>query len=191
MDTVDRNTKNKKGEYVKLTVQRPTVIAVYNHGMGGVDLADQLLSYYKTCVRTKRWFHRLLFHMFHICANNSHLLMKISRGLSRGEDCYTLIDFLMSLINDFSVFGCDDMEKDEGDQIVKNKSHLSSLEKDFDRLSGHHFPFRLKNESLGKCKLCNSNSSFMSKQCGVSLCIQTNESDTCWNKFHSTQKIAT
>ena len=47
------------GVYEKLQLKRPTIIGDYNAGMGGTDLNDQLLSYYRTTVRTKKWPTRI------------------------------------------------------------------------------------------------------------------------------------
>ena len=43
------------------TVQKPTAIAEYNRYMGGVDRADQLLSYYGFAHRTVKWWRRAFF----------------------------------------------------------------------------------------------------------------------------------
>jgi hypothetical protein len=37
-------------EYVK--AERPVIVRRYTHAMGGVDQSDQLISYYRTFVRS-------------------------------------------------------------------------------------------------------------------------------------------
>jgi hypothetical protein len=47
-DEVIRNAKRAKtNEWYQLSIDRPTVVKDYNHGMGGTDLFDQKLSYYR------------------------------------------------------------------------------------------------------------------------------------------------
>ena len=44
--------------------------------MGGVDLADQLISLYRSPIRSKKYSTRLVFHMIDIVAVNSWLLYR-------------------------------------------------------------------------------------------------------------------
>ena len=61
---VERVHKTKKGRYEgKKEINFPTNVVVYNRTMGGTDLADQMLSYYYTFVKTKR-LHPRIFIIF-------------------------------------------------------------------------------------------------------------------------------
>ena len=42
-------------------VPRPAVVRKYNQQMGGVDLLDSLIALYRTKMRSKKWYHWLLF----------------------------------------------------------------------------------------------------------------------------------
>nr|XP_047143108.1 piggyBac transposable element-derived protein 3-like [Hydra vulgaris] len=52
------NRKNKS--YV--SVSCPEIVKEYNKSMGGVDLADMLISLYRTPIKTKRWYLKVIFH---------------------------------------------------------------------------------------------------------------------------------
>ena len=53
--------KRPKGEHDKRPTPCPTAIADYNTYMGGVDLSNQLLSYYSmTARRTLKWWKKVL-----------------------------------------------------------------------------------------------------------------------------------
>lgn len=54
-----------------IDVNRPEIISLYNNGMGGVDLLDQLISYYRVFVRSRKWALRVIFHFmdFAICSS--------------------------------------------------------------------------------------------------------------------------
>ena len=64
----DRSTK----KYVQITY--PAVVLEYIKNMGGVDLADILISLYRTHVKTKRWYLKVLFHCVEIAKVNGWLL---------------------------------------------------------------------------------------------------------------------
>lgn len=67
-DTAKRWEKKLKKH---VDVSRPEIVSLYNAGMGGVDLLDQLISYYRVFIRSKKWPLRIIFHFvdFAICAS--------------------------------------------------------------------------------------------------------------------------
>lgn len=59
-----------------IDVQCPNIIKLYNASMGGVDLADCLIALYRINIRSKKYYHRLIFHMIDMVIVNSWLLYK-------------------------------------------------------------------------------------------------------------------
>lgn len=59
----DKCKRWSKAERRFLQVDRPCVVKHYNDKMGGVDLLDRFISYYRINARTKKWTVRLVFHM--------------------------------------------------------------------------------------------------------------------------------
>lgn len=62
-----------KKEKKFIEISRPEVVRLYNNSMGGVDLHDQLLSYYRIFIKSRKWTLRLIFHVFDMATTNSWL----------------------------------------------------------------------------------------------------------------------
>jgi hypothetical protein len=56
-------------------VPRPASVELYNKFMGGVDKADMFLSLYRTKLRTKKWYHRIAFHLLSLAVVNSFVMI--------------------------------------------------------------------------------------------------------------------
>ena len=54
----------------------PSIVRTYNQFMGGVDLLDSLLVLYRIPVRSKKWYHRLIFHFIDLLFVQSWLLYR-------------------------------------------------------------------------------------------------------------------
>ena len=63
------STKKKKSD-----VACPYVIKEYNKHMGGVDLADMLVSLYRIQMKSHRWCLSIFVQAIDICINNAWLL---------------------------------------------------------------------------------------------------------------------
>ena len=59
-----------------ITIDIPKVIDDYNHWMGGVDVADQLISYYRPNVRCRRVWMPIFFHCIDIIRINGYCICK-------------------------------------------------------------------------------------------------------------------
>ncbi|KAG7253638.1 hypothetical protein CRUP_032504 [Coryphaenoides rupestris] len=72
-DTCQRWDKKRK-RYV--TISRPSIVCEHNSKMGGVDLVDRMMSYYRMSVRTKKWTLRMLMHFTDLALANSWLVYR-------------------------------------------------------------------------------------------------------------------
>ena len=57
-------------------VDCPDIVKKYNSAMGGVDLADMLISLYRTPYKTRRWYLRVVAHLLDVCKVNAWLLYR-------------------------------------------------------------------------------------------------------------------
>jgi hypothetical protein len=51
-------------------------IITYNKYTGGVDIRDSMLGYYRIQIRSKKWYHKIMFHMFDLVCLNSWILWR-------------------------------------------------------------------------------------------------------------------
>jgi hypothetical protein len=71
-----RTFRDRTG-WKKTSVKQPKLVYEYNQGMGGVDLSNQMLSQYRTSVRTQyHWWKVLYFHCIDIMIVNSYIIFK-------------------------------------------------------------------------------------------------------------------
>ena len=69
------NKKSKNYDDVDI----PHIVHMYNKHMGGVDLHDQMMAYYRMAFRSRKYYLRLVFHMIDMCVINSRLLYRRSQ----------------------------------------------------------------------------------------------------------------
>lgn len=56
-----------------IDVERPDIVGLYNKSMGGVDVHDQLVSFYRIFIKSRKWTFRIVVHSFDMAAVNSWL----------------------------------------------------------------------------------------------------------------------
>jgi len=66
---VVRQWSKKDGEYIE--IKCPKIVQEYNKHMGGVNMSDRLISYYRMNTRTRKWTTRTMCHMFDLALVNS------------------------------------------------------------------------------------------------------------------------
>lgn len=54
-------------------IERPEIVGLYNKSMGGVDIHDQLISFYRIFIKSRKWTLRMIAHSFDMAAVNSWL----------------------------------------------------------------------------------------------------------------------
>ena len=73
-DPEDERRRWCKREKKYVAVKRPAIIHQYNSKMGGVDLCDRMLAYYRIKMRTKKWTVRTMMHFIDLTLVNSSIL---------------------------------------------------------------------------------------------------------------------
>ena len=167
--------------------QCPAAIAYSNKHMGGVDLLDAFLSYYQINVRSKKWYHRLLWHLFDLTFIQGWILHK--KILE--EDSLCLKNFKLSVAGVLLLAGKVQQKKGRPSQI--------QIDAGFDRKSkrGPAAPIpskAIRGEKIDhwpgytqkklRCKLpgCNAITQVVYTKCNVNLCFTSRSN--CFKMFH-------
>ncbi|KAE9521970.1 hypothetical protein AGLY_017629, partial [Aphis glycines] len=83
-------------------VERPEIITLYNKSMGGVDKIDQLISTYRTFIKSKKWTLRLIVHAFDLVVANCWIqYLKDAKYLNiQKNKILDLLHFRLQLANE-------------------------------------------------------------------------------------------
>ncbi|XP_064597892.1 piggyBac transposable element-derived protein 3-like [Liolophura sinensis] len=82
-----------KEDHAYIEVPRPAVIKQYNDKMGGVDLSDRMIPYYRIGARTRKWTIRTILHMVDLSLVNAWLQERQDM-LNKGTQIKHLRQFL-------------------------------------------------------------------------------------------------
>lgn len=195
-DTCEQWSK-KENKYV--TVTRPNIVREYNSEMGGVDMSDRMMSYYRMCVRTKKWTIRMLMHFTNLALVNSWLLYhrdNQENGTSK-EAIMKFLEFRMVVAQVF-LRKCDVLR--EGSHVAEEENengHLPPPGKKSRVVPIPHLSVRssaahllemvaLKNPMRYRAQGCTGKSRVRCMTCNVYLCLQSE--CNCFAAFHTGQQ---
>ncbi|KAK3893237.1 hypothetical protein Pcinc_002923 [Petrolisthes cinctipes] len=71
-----QNTVKRWGSKRKqiINIEYPSIVMIYNKFMGWVDLLDSLLALYRISLRSKKWYHKLIWHFMDMLLIQAWLL---------------------------------------------------------------------------------------------------------------------
>ena len=170
----------------------PEVVQEYNKYMGGVDRADQMMSYVTFRGRTLKWWKRLFFHLISLSLMNAYILHKEHVNKQMKHRVYRR-EVAASMISDAG-----QVCNSQGGKGRPSAAHLV-------RLTGRHFPSKIvgtgkKTNVTRMCQVCGPaerqaaatgdkrkryghESSYECKQCEVALCVAP-----CFELYHTKQE---
>ena len=151
-------------------VRKPLVIERYNQFMIGVDVGDQLLSYYGFSHRTLKWWRRAFFHLIEVAIVNAYIMYASTPQTGRKM---THKEFRIQLAKELLLETTQEEERCRGPHSNPNPPSF--------RLTGRHFPAKVAQTSSGRrsqpdCVVCSlkkgkrKTTTFMCKQCDLPMC---------------------
>nr|CAH7723240.1 unnamed protein product [Callosobruchus chinensis] len=99
LTTVERWDRWDRLERKKIVVPKPQAVDIYNRFMGGVDLLDGQIAYYRISIRSKKFYMRFCYHFFDMMIINAWNIYKNDckgEGLPK-KDKEDQLDFRTSL----------------------------------------------------------------------------------------------
>lgn len=165
--------------------------------MGGVDILDQTIEYYRTFQKTRKWTVKVLIHLLDLAVANAWRQYKIDRqGSGLTSECVKdLLWFRLDVAD--SLTNCPERDRRESDpHVVDNVEPLEdqtpgryrppappSTGKRYDGYD--HLPmFDNSIQSPRCCRFegCNSRSKIVCTKCNVYLCLS--RANNCFYTYH-------
>uniref|UniRef100_A0A672MU32 Si:ch211-255f4.7 n=1 Tax=Sinocyclocheilus grahami TaxID=75366 RepID=A0A672MU32_SINGR len=165
-DPEDVCNRWSKKEKVHVPVRRPAVIKEYNDNMGGVDLCDRMLSFYRMSNRSKKWTLRVITHFFDVALTNSWIQYKSdSKALNKPAKNTK-------------------HEKSEEEYEPPTKMRIPQPEPSVRRLGATHMPEMVDINHAERCrnKGCKSKTYMKCTKCKMFLCITKKRK--CFQEYH-------
>lgn len=153
LSTVDKGEMiltGKNNPRDQTPLRKPEVVVNYDKYMGGVDRADQMISYSTFHFRTLKWWKRVIFHVLSLAVLNAYLLYK-----SCTQDRVPMLhrQFRRKLVRGLV------SSVDKDDLPVKPVGRPQCTPDPLCRLQGKHFPEKIRGNGKKKnitraCVVC-------------------------------------
>lgn len=188
--TKKRRWDAKKKEFCN--IDYPDMVRDYNESMGGVDLADMLISLYRVDIQTrKRWYLKIITHCINICNVNAWLLYRrFSEQLQVPKKSQlTYLQFIKDVADGLLMAG-KQPGRTPGRPKKRSLSPVPKVGKKpmvpkpipdvrYDGLN--HWPTFA--EKRNRCRLCSILSFVYCSKCNMHLCLQKDRN--CFHDFHN------
>lgn len=206
--TCKRWSKEKKE---KIDVPQPAVVKAYNMHMGGIDLCDRFMAYYRCTLRTKKWPLRVFSHFIDLIIVNCwvmHRRLQTAVGTPKRK-LMSLMEYKMHIsqalikfegilspiirrgrpkkdentpVNETSKRACN---ADDVENTPKRQRKVTPQPLKEVRLDNvHHLPKFMDDKFASKCRYpgCKSRSRIKCSKCDIYLCVLKNN---CFFNYHT------
>ncbi|XP_053600445.1 piggyBac transposable element-derived protein 3-like [Plodia interpunctella] len=185
----DKQTRS----YIDVTA--PKIVTNYNSYMGGVDILDQMMEYYRTFIKTNKWTLKVIIHFLDLAVVNSWRQYKIDCEAANlpKKKIMDLLDFKMALADSLLLTPINrrrhnDAENDEDlaeDQPPVKRKYMPSKPSEAKRYDGYdHLPMFDDIRAPRTCRMenCVSRSKIRCVKCDVYLCLSRGKD--CFKNYH-------
>ncbi|KAK3566746.1 hypothetical protein QTP86_004447 [Hemibagrus guttatus] len=174
-----------KKEKKFVQVSRPASVAEYSSNMGGVDLADRMLNFYRMATRTRKWTVRVIFHFLDLAISNAWLQYKTDCHLL-GKKPQKFLEFKLLLREMLITKGQVGISSDSDDDYTPPRQKCKPQPNVALRHYGAiHLPEMVDETHASRCRRsgCNSKTYVMCTKCKVFLCVS--KKGNCFLKYHT------
>uniref|UniRef100_A0A8C2ZIU9 PiggyBac transposable element-derived protein domain-containing protein n=1 Tax=Cyclopterus lumpus TaxID=8103 RepID=A0A8C2ZIU9_CYCLU len=166
-DYIQRRLKDAAGHWEVKDIPIPPAVKEYNRCMGGVDLSDALIGYYKVIHKTMKWYKTFFYHFMDIAIVNAFLLHKdLTKG--RREIPLSQKEFRETLAEQLAEVGSPSTARPVPPPAP---------------YGAHHKPVHISGSSTAgrlRCQLCHKKAPLKCSLCDVMLCLLPNR-DNEWH----------
>lgn len=189
-DFVKRWDKQNKSY---IDVSAPRVISNYNRHMGGVDVLDQMMEYYRAFLKTKKWTLKVIIHFLDLAVANACRQYKINCEADKWprKKVSDLLEFRMDVADAWmNIPGKSRQFSDDSDTEVElptvKKKYMPPTPTVTKRYDGYdHLPTFDDIKAPRSCRLetCTSRSKICCTKCKVYLCLSRGKD--CFRLYHT------
>jgi len=171
-------------EKAQIPVKRPAMVREYNSFMGGIDLHDMLVEIYRTDIKCKRYYMRIVFHIMDMCIVNSWLMYRRHCKQLNIPKYNSLLIFKTEIAQGLLSSGKGKLKRSKLNLQTppSRRKYTNKPVPDvrFDKYE--HWPEYIQNKK--RCKYCPSNpySRTQCAKCEVALCYNSNRN--CFRHYH-------
>lgn len=192
---VDTAHRYDKIAQKKINIDRPQIVRDYNINMGGVDLMNQMISYYRISIRSKKWTLRMITHFidFSIVQSWIEYKMDCKKAGIPTKEVMDLLAFRMKLSKQLVYFQTAakrsariTLDEVRSKHLHQEKSRERRTEEEVRYDEYRHYA--KYSEKRLRCKLesCNQKSQVICSKCNVHLCL--NKNNDCFYEYHVKSK---
>jgi hypothetical protein len=171
------NCKRYDRKKETVSVPCPASVELYNKFMGGVDKADMFLSLYRTKHRSRKWYHRIAFHLISLAAVNAFVMYREIGGSG------SFLDFIVDVCRCLLAVEEPNDPDSQSTSVVSVQRSLkaSQVPKDIRFDKCNHWPLQVEKPQRCKNTGCNRRTRFLCSKCQVYLCVT---GTTCFLDYH-------
>lgn len=188
----------EKREKAYVDVSAPKVVEQYNHHMGGVDVLDQQIEFYRTFIKTKKWTIKVLIHFLDLAIVNSWRQYRndCSANKRSRKDILPLLDFRLNIADALSSMppkrrrsssmdDTDNQALSEDEPPTKRHYRPAVQPSESKRYDGFdHFPVFDEKKAPRTCRLedCGSRTKIRCEKCDTYLYLSRGKD--CFKSYH-------
>lgn len=179
-----------------IDIDRPFAIQQYNNMMGGVDMLDRVISFYRIKARSKKWTIRLIFHLFDFAAAAAWLVYRNEAQLLERpkKNILDYLDFKVEIANSMIYFTPEReqihmyVEHDSGTEeelINRKRKYVPQPPIQLRTAMAGHLPVIDEENSNHRCRMpgCKSKKARVyCSTCNMHLCLVVGRN--CYKSYH-------
>ncbi|XP_051808612.1 piggyBac transposable element-derived protein 4-like [Acanthochromis polyacanthus] len=175
-ETVRRRVRSADGQREMKDIPVLPVVKDYNQHMGGVDLSDALIGFYKVLHKTRMWYKTFFYHCLDIAVMNAFLLHK-ELAMAKGQVPMNQKAFRETLAEDLARMGSAPTDMPvQGPAPAPAPAPAPPTRHRMMYISGDSTASQLK------CRICHSKTLVKCVTCDVLLCFLPGRD--CYNEWH-------